>query len=213
MGPVSEEPGLSLWDAMSVLCPARAGRGAGGRGLGGREGGRTHHSVGNPPRSAKRKGGIIKQQAHSPRGRRASARGREPGPPCAPREEGAPRNGLKGQPAPPNCKLAASAQVLGSRRPPAGRPWPGALACQSSRAEAGASEPGVAEGRGMAGPGRAVPGNRCGGGPHSCRPERRGAPRRRRQSWPACVGGQETPGGSGRRGGKVMGRALDYRNR
>lgn len=32
MGPVSEEPGLSLWDAMSVLCPARAGRGAGGRG-------------------------------------------------------------------------------------------------------------------------------------------------------------------------------------
>ena len=39
MGPVSEEPGLSLWDAMSVLYPARAGRGAGGRGVGGREGG------------------------------------------------------------------------------------------------------------------------------------------------------------------------------
>lgn len=32
----------------------------------------------------------MKQQAHSPRGRRASARGREPGPPCAPQEEGAP---------------------------------------------------------------------------------------------------------------------------
>lgn len=31
MGPVSEEPGLSLWDAMSVLCPAPAGRGVGGR--------------------------------------------------------------------------------------------------------------------------------------------------------------------------------------
>lgn len=35
MGPVSEEPGLSLWDAMSVLCPAPAGRGGGGRRLGG----------------------------------------------------------------------------------------------------------------------------------------------------------------------------------
>lgn len=34
MGPVSEEPGLSLWDAMSVLCPAPAGRGVGGRQLG-----------------------------------------------------------------------------------------------------------------------------------------------------------------------------------
>lgn len=34
MGPVSEEPGLSLWDAMSVLCPARAGSGVGGRRLG-----------------------------------------------------------------------------------------------------------------------------------------------------------------------------------
>lgn len=32
MGPVREEPGLSLWDAMSVLCPAPAGRGVGGRG-------------------------------------------------------------------------------------------------------------------------------------------------------------------------------------
>lgn len=29
MGPVSEEPGLSLWDAMSVLCPALARRGGG----------------------------------------------------------------------------------------------------------------------------------------------------------------------------------------
>lgn len=29
MGPVSEEPGLSLWDAMSVLCPAPARRGGG----------------------------------------------------------------------------------------------------------------------------------------------------------------------------------------
>ena len=67
------------------------------------------------------------------------------------------------------------------------------------------------EGRGTAGdpggPGRAVPGNRCGDGPHSCRPERRGAPRRRRRSRPACAGGQETPGGSGRRGEKVVGRA------
>lgn len=34
MGPVREEPGLSLWDAMSVLCPAPAGRGVGGRQLG-----------------------------------------------------------------------------------------------------------------------------------------------------------------------------------
>lgn len=34
MGPVSEKPGLSLWDAMSVLCPARAGR-PGTRGRGG----------------------------------------------------------------------------------------------------------------------------------------------------------------------------------
>ena len=34
MGPVSEKPGLSLWDAMSVLGPARAGR-PGTRGRGG----------------------------------------------------------------------------------------------------------------------------------------------------------------------------------
>jgi hypothetical protein len=38
MGPVSEEPGLSLWDAMSVLCPARAGRGGGDRRLGALDG-------------------------------------------------------------------------------------------------------------------------------------------------------------------------------
>lgn len=38
----------------------------------------------------------MKQQAHSPRRRRASARGREPGPPCAPREEGGPRERPEG---------------------------------------------------------------------------------------------------------------------
>lgn len=126
----------------------------------------------------------MKQQAHSPRGRRVSARGREPGPPCAPREEeGRPRDSLKGQPAPPNCKLAASAQVLGSRRPPAGRPgqglWPvkaagprpGPLSRGSWRARE--ARPGA-----RAGLARPYLGNRCGDGPHSCRPERRGAPRK-----------------------------------
>lgn len=44
MGPVSEEPGLSLWDAMSVLCPAPAGRGVGGRQLGDPGSGRGAHS-------------------------------------------------------------------------------------------------------------------------------------------------------------------------
>lgn len=44
MGPVSEEPGLSLWDAMSVLCPAPAGRGGGDRRLGGPGPGRGAHS-------------------------------------------------------------------------------------------------------------------------------------------------------------------------
>lgn len=39
MGPVSAEPGLSLWDAMSVRGARR---------------GRTHRSLGNPPRSAGR---------------------------------------------------------------------------------------------------------------------------------------------------------------
>lgn len=47
MGPVSEEPGLSLWDAMSV----RGRRGAARRGA---RRGHTHRSLGNPPRSAGR---------------------------------------------------------------------------------------------------------------------------------------------------------------
>lgn len=69
MGPVSEEPGLSLWDAMSVLCPAPARRGVGGRRLGGPEvgaGSTTHHSVGNPLRSGERKGENMRQQASLP---------------------------------------------------------------------------------------------------------------------------------------------------
>lgn len=58
MGPVSEEPGLSLWDAMSVLCPAPARRGGDGRrrvGTLGWGGGHTHHSIGNPLQSEERK--------------------------------------------------------------------------------------------------------------------------------------------------------------
>lgn len=63
MGPVSAEPGLSLWDAMSERGARR---------------GRTHRSLGNPPRSAGR--------AHrdTPSARPAPRRSAGPPPPPAP---------------------------------------------------------------------------------------------------------------------------------
>lgn len=91
MGPVSEEPGLSLWDAMSVLCPALAGREVGGRRLGDPGSERRAHSPFN------RKSASIwreKRKEYETTGTltppAASARGRRPSPPCAPRDEGAP---------------------------------------------------------------------------------------------------------------------------
>lgn len=145
----------------------------------------------------------MKQQAHSPRGRRAARAAGSRAHPAPPGKREAPGNSLKGQPAPLNCKLAV-ARTWGADVCAGWPPWARALACQSSRAEAGASGVG---GRG---------GPRHGRGPGAglarpylgivvemvptCRPERRGAPRRRRRSRPACAGGQETPGGSGRRG-------------
>lgn len=91
MGPVSEELGLSLWDAMSVLCPARAGRGVGGRRLGGPGSGRGAHSPFNRKSPSiwreKRRECETTGTGAPPA---ASARGRGPSPPCAPRDEVAP---------------------------------------------------------------------------------------------------------------------------
>lgn len=115
MGPVSEEPGLSLWDAMSVLCPAPAGRGVGGRQLGDPGSERRAHSPFNRKSASiwreKKKEyettGILTPPA-------ASARGRRPSPRCAPRDERGPGNGPKRQPSPPNCNFGAFARGLAS---------------------------------------------------------------------------------------------------
>lgn len=154
MGPVSEEPGLSLWDAMSVLCRRRRARGrrpaTGGRGKrggrekrGGRGGGHTHHSIGNPLRSGGRKGETMRQQGHEPRGRRARAPGAWPS--LRPPGVGGPGEGPKGQPSPPHRNFGAFVRGLEVRCPLADRPWPGAPACQSGR-----PGPGTAGGRGGA---------------------------------------------------------------
>lgn len=97
MGPVSEEPGLSLWDAMSVLWP---GAGVAGGRLGGPRSGRGSHSPFN------RKSASIwrkKRKEYETTGtltpRVATARGRGPNPPRALRDWGL-GNGPKGQPFP-----------------------------------------------------------------------------------------------------------------
>lgn len=148
MGPVSEEPGLSLWDAMSVLCPAPARRGgtAGGVwGHSGRGGGHTHHSIGNPLQSEERKRREDENNRHmKPRGgrRERAAGGRGPGPHGAP-GPGAPRTALPGAaiPNPPKLQLDGSARGPATRAAPVGRPLPQTRACQGGGAGAGA-EPG-----------------------------------------------------------------------
>lgn len=201
MGPVREEPGLSLWDAMSVLCRRRR-RGAGGRrregGWGARvgaEGGHTHHSIGNPLRSGRRKGEAMRQQGHEPCGRRASARTGGLALP-APPGGGGPGEGPQRKPFPPTPQhgnFRAFVRGLENRCPLADRPWPGAPACQ----------------RGRSGRGRRPRegGPRRGGevglylgivvqmvpthfGRTGERGGRQGAPRRRRRSGPACAGGR-----------------------
>lgn len=155
MGPVSEEPGLSLWDAMSVLCRRRRARGrrpatGGRRGRGGPGSGRGAHSPFN------RKSASIwreKRRDHETTGTRNPAgggrRARAPGarPSLRPPGMGAPGRARRGQPSPPHRNFGASVRGLEVRCPLADRPWPGAPACQSRRSGPG---PETAGGRGGA---------------------------------------------------------------
>lgn len=151
----------------------------------------------------------MKQQAHSPRGgRRASARGRGPVPPCAPRDGGAPGTAARArQPPKIGSWRLPPGEPIASGRPPL--PRGSGLSKRPGRGRGlrrGSWRAGAAPGTqaGRAGPylgivvemvpthvGRS---GECGG--------RRGAPRRRRRSLPACAGGQglpEAPEGSRKR--------------